>query len=295
MILVDIGSSTTKIYKWSKGKLEHLTSESLHLKDGFDPAKGLKPEKELALFQIINDLTNSNPEEDFKIFGTAVFRQMENTVRQNFLSEFNDMTGFDLQVISIEDENSYMLAGLIDKCDLEEPVLTLTIGGGSTEISIVQGGDVLESYNIEIGVGTLLGELKNINESPSGVPLSEVTKYVQKFLPENNSFATVGFYTGGELTYMKLAGYELTENEFFKDTDHPSMITFNNFKLGNDIAFQTLSIDDLKSLMPNNPNWMLGARACSALAQAIFDHFKVKFIIPSDSNLMNGIVRKDLE
>src|SRR5690606_11853784 len=132
-----------------------------------------------------------------------------------------------------------------------------------------------------------------INDAISGISLEDVMKYVQEFLPENNSLATVGFYTGGELSYMKIAGYDLSENEYFDDLDHPLMISFHNFALGNQIVFETLLIDDLKSLMPGNPDWMLGARACSALAQTIFKQFGVKFIIPSDSNLINGIVRKD--
>ena len=42
-------------------------------------------------------------------------------------------------------------------------------------------------------------------------------------------------------------------------------------------------------MMPNNPEWMTGARACSALAQAICQCFNIQYIVPSDSNLIDGV------
>jgi hypothetical protein len=43
--------------------------------------------------------------------------------------------------------------------------------------------------------------------------------------------------------------------------------------------------------MPENPTWMHGARGCSALAQAIFEHYKIDQIVPSNSNLIDGVAR----
>ena len=45
--------------------------------------------------------------------------------------------------------------------------------------------------------------------------------------------------------------------------------------------------------MPNNPDWMNGARACSALAQAICMHYSVESIVPSNSNLVDGAVLQE--
>lgn len=293
MILVDIGSSTIKIYSLDGNTLTPLSSKSLHLKDEFDSEKGLNSFKQENLFEIINELFLSYPDEEIKVYGTAVFRQMNDPVRERFLEDFKNSTGLALNIISHDDENSYVLSALIDKCDLDEPVLILNIGGGSTEISIVQKGTVLETCNIDVGVGTLLGKFAGINDVLSTVSLEEVVEYCKSFLPEQNSSVNVGFYTSGELSYMQLADYTLEENVFFEDKDHPSYIWLGNLQSRNLQLFGKDTIDSLKNLMPENPDWMLGARPCSALAQAIFEHFDVKDIIPSNSNLMNGIVRKD--
>jgi hypothetical protein len=37
---------------------------------------------------------------------------------------------------------------------------------------------------------------------------------------------------------------------------------------------------------------MYGARACSAIAQAICEKYNIITIIPSDSNIINGVVRE---
>jgi hypothetical protein len=45
--------------------------------------------------------------------------------------------------------------------------------------------------------------------------------------------------------------------------------------------------------MPNNPKWMHGARGCSAIAQAICQKYRIQTIIPSNSNIVNGIARQE--
>jgi len=49
----------------------------------------------------------------------------------------------------------------------------------------------------------------------------------------------------------------------------------------------------LESLMSDDPKWMHGARACSAIAQAIFEKYGIATIIPSDANLLDGVARKE--
>jgi len=51
-------------------------------------------------------------------------------------------------------------------------------------------------------------------------------------------------------------------------------------------------VEDLKKCYPENPAWVLGSRPCEAIAQAIFDYYKFETIVPSDANLMDGVVVK---
>jgi hypothetical protein len=70
-----------------------------------------------------------------------------------------------------------------------------------------------------------------------------------------------------------------------------SIISFN-VKLPHLKIFEKISLKELENLMPENPKWMHGARPCSAIAQAICEKYNIKKIIPSHSNIINGIVRQ---
>ena len=94
---------------------------------------------------------------------------------------------------------------------------------------------------------------------------------------------------------MKLAQYNLTKNSFFIDELHPYMISINDYKTRNKEIFHNVTIEELRNLMPKNPSWMDGARACSALAQCICQRYNIDFIIPSDSNLIDGVCNQEAQ
>ena len=75
----------------------------------------------------------------------------------------------------------------------------------------------------------------------------------------------------------------------FEDGRHPSLISFDDFVVKNEEIFSE-KMSELKQYMPENPDWMVGSRACSALAEAICEFYKIDLIVPSDLNLIDGIV-----
>jgi len=50
-------------------------------------------------------------------------------------------------------------------------------------------------------------------------------------------------------------------------------------------------MDDLRALMPQNPNWMSGARPGAVFPMAIFNLCNINIIVPSDLNLINGVIK----
>ena len=118
---------------------------------------------------------------------------------------------------------------LVGKCLLNEPILLINIGGGSTELVVMYGKEAVERKNINLGVGTVNTNFPSINESISEVSPQEVVDFVKESLPDLSNKVKVAFYTGGELNYMQLAGYVLKPNNLFKDPDHPSLISIADF------------------------------------------------------------------
>ena len=317
-ILIDIGSSSVKCYRFDGQKLELFLTKSIPLKDGFDPEVGLSLDNTRQLFSLINQIHQQNKDTPIHIYGTAIFRKMSPQVLEKFSYDLNILAGLKLEVLSQQQENEFLELALMGKYQTPEPVLLINIGGGSTELVVVQKGEVVERVNIDLGVGSILTEFPLINNALSGVSMEVVKNFISHHVhfvkfnsrhprPDRGSRDSrlrgnddersirVAFYTGGELNYMRLVGYALQANILFSDPDHPSVISLTDFHQRNQQIFQEVTLDQLEALMPDNPKWMHGARVCSAFAEAICEKFGVEIIIPSDSNLMHGIVRKQFQ
>ena len=144
-----------------------------------------------------------------------------------------------------------------------------------------------------MGVGSINEKFPKINAEISEVEPNSVVKFVKNLLPNLEANLRVAFYTGGELKYMQLAGYALKKNFLFEDADHPLIISIENFSERNEKVFSKIKLSELEALMPENPKWMHGARGCSAIAQAICEKYGVQTIVPSNSNLVDGVARQE--
>jgi len=292
-ILIDIGSSTIKVYKCTTEKLNLLVQRSIPFKGDFDPEGGISASAKKELFELIDTVKEKNKESQIRIYATGIFRKLINETRVSFIDEFFERTGLLFNVINQDLENFYLEMSLVGKCPLNEPILLMNIGGGSTELIVMYGREAVERKNIDLGVGAVNIKFPQINEYTSKISLQEVVGFVKENLPVLSNKTKIAFYTGGELNYMQLAGYVLKPNRLFSDDDHPSLISTVNFSKHNKEIFEKVSLKELESLMPDNPKWMHGARGCSAIAQAICQKYSVQTIIPSNSNIINGIIRQE--
>lgn len=292
-ILIDIGSSTVKVYKWDSKSLFPLFAKSIAFKKDFDPQKGISKKSQKKLYRLINRVKKENKNLPIRIFATAIFRKFEKNALKKFSKDFFRTTGVKFRVISQKLENLYLEIALVGKYKGKDKVLLINIGGGSTELVVMKNKKSIEVKNIELGVSDIFSQFPQINNGKGKVTLSEVKKFIDKKLPVLKSKVKIVFYSGGELNYMQLAKYKLRENNLFKDKDHPFLIFFKDFAKRNIEIFNVVYIKDLEKLMPENPTWMHGARACSAIAQAVCERYGIKIIIPSNANLINGVVRTD--
>lgn len=292
-ILLDIGSSTIKIYRYAEQKLNLLLQRSIFFKENFDPEGGISPENKKELFELLEAVKEQNRNIPIKIYATGIFRKLTPAAKTAFVDEVFLRTGLYLNIISQDLENFYLEKALIGKCNLKESILLINIGGGSTELVVMYGDEAIERKNLDIGVGTILTEFPQVNEEISKVTLDEILNFVKSKLPSLDNKPGIAFLTGGELTYMKLAHYPLEKNTLFEDDDHPFLITFNNYESKNKEIYEKFTLKELENLMPDNPKWMHEARAFAGIAQAICDKYKIEKIIPSDSNLINGVIRQE--
>lgn len=292
-ILIDVGSSTIKVYKQDSGHLTQILSRSIPFKTDFDPNRGISESNKKELYELVSEIVKNNPETTIKLYATAIFRKIEKETINKFIDEFFLRTGLYFNIISQDLESYYLQTALTGKYKGNEPLLLINIGGGSTELVVMYGNEAVEIKNLDFGVGTILSEFEKINEPKSGIPLDQIKDFISKKLPELGNKIETALYSGGELNYMQLAEYKLITNSVFTDSDHPSLISVESFSTKNQEIFEKITLNELQKLMPQNPTWMHGARACSAIAQAICEKYNIKTIIPSNSNLINGASRQD--
>jgi len=68
------------------------------------------------------------------------------------------------------------------------------------------------------------------------------------------------------------------------------MVSLEDYIKGTEKVFYHITMEQLYKLMPQNPKWMDGARSGAILPLAIFKKANIKWIIPSDLNLINGVI-----
>lgn len=293
-MIIDIGSSTVKVYSLSANNtLILIETKSFPFKDGFEAHIGITEKNKQRLFDYLNEITVRYKNIPLKVFATALFRKCSQEVRRSFVDEFFLKTGQLLNIISHELEGHYLEQALAGCYDLGQPLLLINIGGGSTELVVIEHSVVVERHNLDLGVMTVLKKFPQLNEVIASPGLDEVVDFLKSYMPVTDYKTPYAIYNGGELSYMRLAGYAITANDIFEDMNHPNKISLEDFAKRNHDVFKSVTLKQLEDLMPNDPRWMHGARACSAIAQAISQHFGVSYIIPSDSNMAHGITRQE--
>lgn len=159
-IIVEVGSTCTKVDK-SDGKIiEKLEGKTIQFKKHYNEDKKLRESDIIELISSINDLKCIS--QDIYVCGTSIFRTLNDTERKEFLNRFKDETGYEFNIISQEKENELTVFGTTRF--VEDKVCVFIGGGGSTEIAIYDKG-IKESINTKIGVIDVMQKFPDLAET----------------------------------------------------------------------------------------------------------------------------------
>jgi exopolyphosphatase/pppGpp-phosphohydrolase len=292
MFYIDIGSSTIKTYRYEDSKLELTYEKSIFFKEGFNKDIGIENSKLNELIDYFNYLTSKYEMNmcNTRLFATGIFRKISSCQKEYLIKNFNNKFNLFFNIISHGIESYYVSKSMEINFN-ENKVLILNMGGKTSELIFIDNNKIIERVNLDIGVADVLNDFPKINENTSVDKVDDIVKHIKKKIILTSSFqCDFAVFTGGELRFEKLVGYNLKNNDLFSDYIHDKKISIKDFKLGNKHIFDDLTIKDLYRLMPHNPKWMDGARAGVLLAEAIFDVINVNMIVPSDLNLINGVI-----
>ena len=284
--VLDLGSSTLKLYEFNGQTLRLAQQSSLHFKKQLQDGVLAEP----ALTDLVRFIKSAGASRrDLNIYATAFFRKLPAAERSRIVEHVFSQSGHLIQIIDQTAENIFLELALTRNLRARGRFLAVNVGGGSTELIIFEAAKRVRSINVDVGVGGILQKYPGINADPAIISLESVVADVLRQLPAAAVPVKHAFLTGGELTYMRVAGYPLVPNNLFEDENHPVLISTKLYEARNAEIFSAVTLSDLEALLPENPQWMHGARAYCAIAQAICRHFGVTTVIPSDVNIAHGI------
>lgn len=240
--IMDIGSNTVRlsVYKQVKDKAVHLFSEkeqaSLrnYVKKGNLTDKGI--DRLIATLRRFNSIiSNFDDIDSVHPFATATIRDVAN--RSEILKRVKDELGLEIEILSGEDEARLSFIGASKSVDVSEGILT-DIGGGSSEVVIIDQGKVIKSTSLSIG------SLSAFNDYVSGLFTNKKEKKaidsaVKLLLAENKMYreqqsnlAAVGGSARASLKFY---------NEFYNLSNYNSTMDANKF---NKMVKEILEMDD---------------------------------------------------
>ena len=291
---IDLGSSTIKVYKYEE-KLTLLEEHSIYFKNNFSKEIGISEANKKELFSYFKELKEKYgfTYDNTHIYVTGIFRELPKEKKQELVREFNNQLDLHFNIISHGIENYYL--GCATKHDYNnKKVMIINMGGKTTELITFEKGCIIDRKNLVVGVADLLNQFPEANESISKASIEEMNNFVKGKL-KGISFDTdfdCAIFTGGEERFEKLTNFHLEKNDLFDDGIHKYKLSYENYVKGTEKVFfdKEYTLENLYKLMPGNPKWMDGARPGAIIPLAIFDLAKIKTIIPSDVNLIHGVI-----
>lgn len=183
---IDIGTLTCRLLIGrvsSDGRLTEVHSDRqiLRLGEGVDRDHLLRPDAMARVIETLRDwrgVINSHHVEAQLAVATSAVREARN--REEFLGRVKQEVGFDVEIISGEEEARRTLLGI--RSGLPAGVTTflgLDIGGGSTEFILDRPGHEPVMHSIEIGVVRLTERLLT-GDPPTTDQIQSARELVQK-------------------------------------------------------------------------------------------------------------------
>ena len=289
---IDLGSSTIKVYRY-ENDLELVEEHSIYFKNGFDREKGISKSNLMELCDYFGEIKNRYDLKYYNtnIFVTGIFRSLTQKRKQDLVKLFNEKFDLHFNIISHGIENYYLTKAMENDYN-NKKVLIINMGGKTTELVTFVGDKITDTKNLTIGVADLLNNFDKVNDKYSGDTVEDMENFVAQKLSNiklDNDY-DCAIFTGGEERFELLTGFHLVNNTLFDDNIHKYMLSLEDYIKGTEKVFYNISLEELYELMPGNPKWMDGARSGAIIPLVLFKMANVRWIIPSDLNLINGVI-----
>lgn len=286
-IIVEVGSTCTKVDKFDGNKIEKLEGRTIQLKKHYNEDKRLRESDILELIESIKNLKKIT--QDIYVCGTSIFRTLKDEEREEFLQRFKNETECDFNIISQDEENKLTVFGTT-RC-VESKVCVFIGGGGSTEITIYEN-EIKESVNSKIGVIDVMQEFSDLANDIAITDIEDVKKFIKERLNLPKEKAEILILAGGgHEKFARHSGIKYEKNTLYNDEAAPIMMDIETRKKETIRYYKKISLDEIRNRV-KDPDWWYATRAMSAFVLVVAESIGAKYVVPTDIAMVYGILSK---
>ena len=284
-IIVEVGSTCTKVDKFDGNNIEKLTGKTIQFKKHYNEDKCLRKNDIKELIESINELKRIS--KDIYVCGTSIFRTLNEEEKTSFLKRFKKETGYDFNIISQDKENELTVYGTTKF--VNDKVCVFIGGGGSTEIAIYDK-KIIEAVNSKIGVIDVMQQFPDLADDVATIDLESVKKYIKPRLKFPKEKADILILAGGgHEKFARYSGIKYDTNTLYKDFASPIMMDIETRKRETERYYKSISLDEIRNRV-NDPDWWYATRAMSAFVLVVAEEIGAKYIVPTDIAMAYGIL-----
>ena len=286
-IIVEVGSTCTKVDKFNGKNVERLEGKTIQFKKHYNEDKKLRESDVNELIESIKELKNIS--KDIYVCGTSIFRTLNDLEKNTFLEKFKNETGYNFNIISQERENELTVFGTTRF--VQDKVCVFIGGGGSTEIAIYDNG-IKESINSKIGVIDVMQKFPDLAENFATTNLETVKEFIKKRLNLPKEKADILILAGGgHEKFARYSGIKFEKNTLYKDEASPIMMDIETRKSETERYYKSISLDEIRDRV-NDSDWWYATRAMCAFVLVVAEEIGAKYIVPTDIAMVYGILDK---
>ena len=286
-IIVEVGSTCTKVDKFNGKNIEKLEGKTIQFKKHYNEDKKLRESDVNKLIENIKELKNIS--KDIYVCGTSIFRTLNDLEKNRFLEKFKNETGYNFNIISQERENELTVFGTTRF--VQDKVCVFIGGGGSTEIAIYDNG-IKESVNSKIGVIDVMQKFPDLAENFATTNLETVKTFIKERLNLPKEKADILILAGGgHEKFARYSGIKYEENTLYKDDASSIMMDIETRKSETERYYKSISLDEIRTRV-NDPDWWYATRAMCAFVLVVAEEIGAKYIVPTNIAMVYGILDK---
>lgn len=281
-IVVEVGSTCTKVDCYDGEKIEHIKTLPIEFKKNYKKENKLDYNDVRKLIELVNFIES----EDVFVCGTSIFRQLRENEKEEFLNLFKKETKKDFNIISQEDENIYTVKGATKHV---KEALVFVGGGGSTEISYFNL-EIKDMKNNKFGVMDILNVFPDLGNDIASTSLDVVMEYIRNKIEVPNIKTDIMILAGGGHEYFaRESGIRYKENNLYEDPNETIMMDINTRIEDTKRYYTEISLDEIRKRV-EEPAWWYATRAMCAFVLVVAEKVGAKYIIPTDISMIYGII-----